>query len=164
MFLSKHPTEILEAGEQLDVPMMMGATRHDGTFPTGVTYNRFLNCPECGSLQNNATFMRKELVPKLLHSMGLWKTLNICAIFKLFLRSQQELFSKNFGTYATVIIDFFLNSGVNDNTYAVYDAIARKYFKNTKDSGDFFQMLPSLIDVTNIHNIVYSLQSGVLLF
>jgi hypothetical protein len=29
-FLGKHPTAILEAGEQLDIPMMMGATKHDG--------------------------------------------------------------------------------------------------------------------------------------
>lgn len=74
MFLSKHPNEILANGEQLDIPMMMGATRHDGTFPLGVTYNRFLNCEDCGALQNNDTFLQYELVPKLLESMG--KALN----------------------------------------------------------------------------------------
>jgi hypothetical protein len=65
-----------------------------------------LNCDECEDRLNNATFLRKELVPQLLSSMG-----------------------------------------VEDNTYAVYDSITEKFFRN-KASGDFTDMLPGLIDVS----------------
>jgi len=54
----------------MDVPFMSGATKHDGTFPLGVTYNRFLSCDECEGRLTNATFLRTQLVPSLLHSMG----------------------------------------------------------------------------------------------
>jgi carboxylesterase type B len=69
-FLRAHPVEILESGTQMDVPLMMGSTLNDGTFPLGVLYNRFLNCPTCGALQNNATFLKNDLTYRILRSMG----------------------------------------------------------------------------------------------
>lgn len=41
-FMPKHPHAVMEAGEQRNVPMILGATRHDGSFPLDDIYNNYI--------------------------------------------------------------------------------------------------------------------------
>jgi len=40
---------------------------------------------------------------------------------------------------------------VEDDTYAVYDALAEKFFEETRDSGNWTEMLPGLIDIQSVY-------------
>lgn len=65
-FLPKHPRDVLEAGEQINVPLIMGTTRHDGSYVLGVFYNRYL---KDNDLVNNTEFMKKDAVPNIMKAL-----------------------------------------------------------------------------------------------
>jgi len=66
-FLEEHPLITYGKGNQASVPLMMGSTKHDGSFSLGIFYNRFLK--DNGN-QNNTEFLRDKLVPAILSSLG----------------------------------------------------------------------------------------------
>lgn len=69
--LGEHPRYVFEAGRQADVPLLMGTTRHDGSYVLGVYYNRYLKANnyvnETGS---DLDFMKMEAVPAILQALG----------------------------------------------------------------------------------------------
>lgn len=67
IFLAKSPLEIIEAGEQSNVPIMIGATRHDGTMALEKTYYDYL---KPNNLVEDELFLKNELIPKLCELMG----------------------------------------------------------------------------------------------
>jgi len=67
LFMPKHPFEVLENGEGLNVPLVLGATRHDGSFPLDDIYNNFIVPNE---LDKNETFIRNDLLPHLIEALG----------------------------------------------------------------------------------------------
>jgi len=66
-FMPEHPENIYEKGEQSNVPLLMGATRHDGSYVLGVFYNRFI---KHNNLTEDVTFLRTDLVPSVLRALG----------------------------------------------------------------------------------------------
>lgn len=67
-FLSESPLEIMRKGEQSNVPLIMGANRHDGSFVLDSTYRKFI---VANGHHLNTTFMKNDLGPTLLRNMGL---------------------------------------------------------------------------------------------
>ncbi|CAL8107041.1 unnamed protein product [Orchesella dallaii] len=67
-FMTETPYDVIEKGNQLDIPLMMGATRHDGTFVMEDTYDSFL---VKHNYTTNPIYMRNEFLPTLLGSLGL---------------------------------------------------------------------------------------------
>jgi len=63
--LEEHPLNILRRGEQANVPLIMGATRHDGSFPAEDIYQDFI-APN--GLESNTSFVRNDLIPFLLET------------------------------------------------------------------------------------------------
>jgi hypothetical protein len=64
-FLSKSPIDILLAGEQNNVPLIMGANRHDGSFAFEDIYNKYLK-----SMIDDEEWTRNELLPQLIKAMS----------------------------------------------------------------------------------------------
>jgi len=58
----------MENGEQRNVPIVLGATRHDGSYPLDDIYNNFLK-PH--GLDKNETFLKNDLFPTLLKTLGI---------------------------------------------------------------------------------------------
>lgn len=63
----EHPKDILDRQEQADVPLIIGTTRHDGTYVLGVVYQRFL---DANGLVDDPHFLINDLIPTMLHSLG----------------------------------------------------------------------------------------------
>ncbi|OXA59746.1 Fatty acyl-CoA hydrolase precursor, medium chain [Folsomia candida] len=68
IFMPNHPYETLEKLEQRNVSVVLGATRHDGSYPLDDIYNNFLK-PH--GLDKNETFLRNDLLPTLLKTLGI---------------------------------------------------------------------------------------------
>jgi len=66
IFLPAMPTEILAEGKQNNVPLIMGAMRHDGSFAFEDIYRKFI---VANGYLNNATFLRNDLLPTLMKSL-----------------------------------------------------------------------------------------------
>lgn len=66
-FMPQHPYEVLEKLEQRNVPVVFGATKHDGTFALDDIVTNFILPNE---LDKNETYMRNELLPNLLKNLG----------------------------------------------------------------------------------------------
>jgi hypothetical protein len=66
-FLPKHPMEVLLAQEQNSVPLLLGATKHDGSYPLDDIYTYYLK-PN-GHLED-PNYMRNEMLPELLTMLG----------------------------------------------------------------------------------------------
>ncbi|XP_021948721.1 carboxylesterase 4A [Folsomia candida] len=66
--IPRHPQAVFDSGEQANVPLLMGSTKHDGSFVLGILYHRFL---AANGLVNDTLFLRNELVPLILNSFGL---------------------------------------------------------------------------------------------
>jgi hypothetical protein len=66
-FMPKHPFEVLEAGEMPDIPIVLGATRHDGAYPLDDIYNDFI---KPNGFHKNETYIKNELLPFLLRILG----------------------------------------------------------------------------------------------
>ncbi len=69
-FMTKHPYEVLENLEQRNVPVVLGATRHDGSYPLDDIIINFIKPHE---LDKNETFLRNDLFPTLLKTLGIFK-------------------------------------------------------------------------------------------
>ncbi|OXA51364.1 fatty acyl-CoA hydrolase precursor, medium chain [Folsomia candida] len=67
-FMPQHPYEVLEKLEQRNVPVVFGATKHDGTFALDDIVTNFILPNE---LDKNETYMRNELLPNLLKNLGI---------------------------------------------------------------------------------------------
>lgn len=67
-FMDRDPLETFNAGKQMPVPLIMGNTLHDGSYPLGVLYNNYL-VPN--SYQNNPEFLRNDLIPTFLKAFGM---------------------------------------------------------------------------------------------
>jgi len=67
-FMPKHPFEVLEAGEMPDIPIVLGATRHDGAYPLDDIYNNFI---KPNGFHKNETYLKNELLPFLLKVLGI---------------------------------------------------------------------------------------------
>jgi len=67
-FMPKHPYEVMENLEQSNVSVVLGATRHDGSYPLDDIYHNYL-VPN--GLDKNETFLRNDLFPTLLKSLGI---------------------------------------------------------------------------------------------
>lgn len=69
--LTEHPHDTFESGLQANVPLMMGATRHDGSYVLGVVYNRFFkDNGYVNATDSDYEFMSKEAVPSILRALG----------------------------------------------------------------------------------------------
>jgi len=66
-FLPKDPLEVLLNGEQDDVNLMLGATKHDGSYPLDDIYVYYLE-PN-GHLEDE-NYMQNEMLPELLGMLG----------------------------------------------------------------------------------------------
>jgi acetylcholinesterase len=66
-FLNESPEAIFQRHAEANVPLIMGSVRHDGSFVLGVVYNQFL---KYNGLQNNASFIKNELVHRCLSALG----------------------------------------------------------------------------------------------
>jgi len=66
-FMDESPEAIFERHAEAKVPLIMGSTRHDGSFVLGVVYNQFI---KYNGLQNNASFIKNQLVNKCLSALG----------------------------------------------------------------------------------------------
>lgn len=67
IFLPKDPLDILTAKEQSNVPLMIGATKHDGSFVLTVLYYQYLM--ENG-LVNDTAFLKTNLVSNIMQALG----------------------------------------------------------------------------------------------
>jgi len=105
-FLSEPPIDILTQKKQNNVPLIMGAMRHDGTFVFQDIYNKFIRRHD---LVNNSTYLRNDLLPMLLESMR-----------------------------------------TTDKSGALAHSIGRTYFGDAIKKGDFWEMVPGLIDITSV--------------
>jgi len=105
-FLAESPAQILAGKKQNNVPLIMGAMRHDGTFVFDDMYKKYILRH---GLINNSTFLRNDLLPKLLESMR------------------------------TV-----------DKSGALAHAIGKTYIGDAYKTGDFWKMVPGLIDMTSV--------------
>lgn len=61
------PKNILKRKEQMNVPLMTGATKNDGEYSLGLLYAYFL-APN--RLLKNGTFLSKDLVPTIISATG----------------------------------------------------------------------------------------------
>jgi carboxylesterase type B len=66
--IPEHPRDVFNRGDQANVPLMMGSTKHDGSYVLGVVYNRFL---KDNNLTEDATFLENEMIPSILRSLGI---------------------------------------------------------------------------------------------
>jgi hypothetical protein len=67
-FMPKHPYEVMENLEQRNVPVVFGATKHDGSFPLDDIYNNYIK-PH--GLDKNETFLKNDMLPTLLKNLGI---------------------------------------------------------------------------------------------
>jgi len=68
-FMPKHPLEVLKNQEQSkDVDLMLGATKHDGSYPLDDIYVYYL---EPNGLLEDENYMQNEMLPELLAMLGL---------------------------------------------------------------------------------------------
>lgn len=72
-FLPEHPRQVFEQGRESQVPLLMGSTKHDGSYVMGVFYNRFL---KDNGLEGDEDFIRNELTTRILDSLGKYNTCN----------------------------------------------------------------------------------------
>jgi hypothetical protein len=73
-FAPEHPAAVFSRGGQANVPLLMGNTKHDGSYVLGVFYNRFI---KDNGLENNATFLEKDLVPAIFQALGTYNYCNL---------------------------------------------------------------------------------------
>ena len=66
-FLPKDPMEVLKNQEQDGVALMLGATKHDGSYPLDDIYVYYL---EPNGHLNDANYMQNEMLPELLTMLG----------------------------------------------------------------------------------------------
>jgi len=66
-FMPKHPYDVLENLEQSNVSVVMGSTRHDGSYPLNDIYNDYL---KPNGLDKNETFIKNDMMPTLLRNLG----------------------------------------------------------------------------------------------
>ncbi|ODM94391.1 Fatty acyl-CoA hydrolase precursor, medium chain, partial [Orchesella cincta] len=119
-FMIETPYAVIEKGEQLDIPLMMGATRHDGTFVMEDTYNKFL---EKHNYTTNPIYLRNELIPTLLTALV---TLFLLSLFTL------------------------LCEGLQDDSGELIHSIAKHYIGEALYADDFESKIPGLIDIHSV--------------
>jgi hypothetical protein len=70
-FIEEMPVEILKKQTQNNVPVIMGANRHDGSFAFEDIYRKYLIEND---LLDDKVFMRNEVLPGLIKAMSKFKT------------------------------------------------------------------------------------------
>jgi hypothetical protein len=137
-FMPKHPFEILQAGEGLPVPVVLGATRHDGSFPLDDIYNNYI-IPK--GLDKNETFIRNDLMPTLLRALGR--------------DAKEKLFDSLFAVFVLTLVRYHRNlnlklinnKGIRDDTGELYHAMTRTYFREAASTPTLPDKLPGMMDV-----------------
>ena len=146
--LHESPQSILERHEEADVPLMMGSTRHDGSFVVGVIYNQFL---KFNKLANDTEFLRTEFVPKCLNALG-----------NTILLSQQHIYVSDPEANPIHFVVVLCRSGIKDETQI--KELTRQYVgEKAVNSGNLTLMLPGLIDVRSSKILLkYNLYSNLM--
>jgi carboxylesterase type B len=105
-FLSEEPRDILAKKAQNNIPLIMGAMRHDGTFVFQTLYDSFL---VKNDLLNNSTFLRNQMLPWFLEA-----------------------------------------AKTTDRSGGLAHAVGKTYIGDAYKTGDFWKMLPGMIDVLSV--------------
>ncbi|CAL8069287.1 unnamed protein product [Orchesella dallaii] len=103
-FLPEHPQQVFQEGRQADVPLMMGTTRHDGSYVLGEYYNKYL---KVNNLIEDAEYLAQESVAQILASLGIPNEYGVYdSIAKIYLGDSRKTgnFSEMYPGFMDVII------------------------------------------------------------
>ncbi|CAG7659244.1 unnamed protein product [Allacma fusca] len=138
-FLTERPEAILERHEQADIPLIMGTTRHDGSFVLGTEYNKFI---KVNGYEEDEVFLRSKLVPTLLQALGLQDSTGVVydALASLYLGKYAKA-SGNFTLMIPGLTDlhsvFFFNAGALRTLLLHSQLQSQSYWYNFAYKGRF---------------------------
>ncbi|CAG7719690.1 unnamed protein product, partial [Allacma fusca] len=98
MFLDEHPLAVLSRKKQANIPLMMGTTRHDGSFALALQYGAYL---EPNNYVQDSYFLKTKLVPKALQVLGIHDKTG--AVFDALAHQYLGKDAKNSGNFTQMI-------------------------------------------------------------